>query len=49
MEINFTFNVDESICNDERLLEFYQDYDDWSKEDLLRYASFLLYIATKKE
>lgn len=48
MEINFTFKVDESICNDERLLEFYQEYDDWSKNDLVEYASFLLYIASTK-
>lgn len=48
MDINFTFKVDESICNDVRLLELYQEYDDWSKNDLIVYASFLLYIASTK-
>lgn len=49
MEIEFKFKVDRSVYSDDRLLEFYQDYDDWSENELLEYASFLLYIATTKK
>lgn len=48
MKIEFEFKVDESVLKDERLSVIAEDFKDWSKDDLVEYASFLLYVASTK-
>lgn len=48
MTINFEFKIDESVFKDERISIIADDFKDWSKDDLVEYASFLLYIASTK-